>query len=187
MFARNSRARNNILRGENMKSVHGILTLLLMAGLVVVMGCSGNDKDRATASSGSMPSMPTAAQGAAGAGVASGDQAVQADPSSSGGSTLPASTPYTQGKGTAVSQNVNPAPFLTASQAKPAMEGSAGSRGLVSRADGTMFGPADLPAAGIGPGTEGATQGGASRSSNAGRASGLSAPVKPSSNQTSGK
>lgn len=170
-----------------MKSVPGSLAVLLIIGICV--GCSGNDKDRATASSGSMPSMPNTSQGAAGAGAASAEEPAQVDPSSSGGSTLPASTPYSQQKGTTVSQNVNPAPFLTASQAKPGPQ-NLGAVGLVSRADGTMFGPADLPAAGIGPGMEGPTQGGASRSSTrTGRPSGggLSAPVKPSSNQTSGK
>lgn len=173
-----------------MKSVPGILALLLMASLVSVVGCSGNDKDRATASSGSMPSAPTASQGAAGAGVASGDQAVQADPSSSGGSMLPASTPYSQGKAGTVSQNVNPAPFLTAGQAKQGPETNTNSNGLVSRADGTMFGPGDQPAAGIGPGMEGQAQRGAGTSNaGTGKASGggLSAPVKPSSNQSRGK
>lgn len=171
-----------------MKSISGLLALLLFVGIGV--GCSGNDKDRATASSGSAPSSPNTAQGAAGAGMYSADQQTQADPSSSGGSTLQASTPYRQEKGGAVSQNVNPAPFLTASQANPSGQNATSATGLVSRADGTMFGPADLPAAGVGPGMEGgATQGGIPRSSGRGRPSGggLSAPVKPSSNQTSGK
>lgn len=169
-----------------MKSISGFLALLLFVGIGV--GCSGSDKDRATASSGSAPSSPNIAQGAAGAGMSSADEQTQVDPSASGGSTLPASTPYSQEKGKAVSQNVNPAPFLTASQSKPGAQNAA-STGLVSRADGTMFGPADLPAAGVGPGMEGATQSGAAPSSNTGKVSGggLSAPVKPSSNQTSGK
>ena len=169
-----------------MKSFPGFLALLLIVG-AGLLGCSGDDKDRATAGSG-MPSSSNTSEGAGG--VASADQSVQVNPSSSGGSTLPASMPYSQGKSGAVSQSVNPAPFLTASEAKPETQKATGSTGLVSRADGTMYGPNDQPAAGIGPGMEGATQGGASRASNggAGKASGGGlAPVKPPSNPTGGK
>ena len=177
-----------------MKSAFGFLALFVIVSVCAVfVGCSGSDKDRATASSGSAPSSPNTAQGAAGAGMATENEAVQVDPSSSGGSTLPASAPYSQAKGGAVSQNVNPAPFLTASEGKPGEAKVSSSTGLVSRADGTMYGPSDQPAAGIGPGMEGATQGGGARvGANGGRGkasagSGLSAPVKPSSNQTGGK
>jgi hypothetical protein len=177
--------------GENMKTLPGFLVLLL---IVYAVGCSGNDKDRATQPTGSMPSFANTSSGAEGAGVASGDQKLETSPESSGGSSLEASTPYSSGKGGAVSQNINPAPFLAASAAGSGVQGAAprtaSSTGLVSRADGDMYGPSDLSAAGVGPGTSGAAEGGATRNSNAGKAKGntsLSAPAKPPSSQTSGK
>lgn len=171
-----------------MRSFPLLLGLVLIAGAALV-GCSGNDKDRAMASSGSMPSMPATSQGAAGAGMTSVEESVRVDPSSSGGSTLQASMPYTDGKGGAVPQNVNAAPFLAASEESQGTQKNAAFTGLVSRADGTMYGPNDQPAAGIGPGMEGAAQGRGATASSASKASGLgmSAPVKPSSNQVSGK
>jgi hypothetical protein len=173
--------------GENMKTLPGFLVLLL---IVSVMGCSGNDKDRATQPTGSMPSFANTTSGAEGAGVASGDQKLETSPESSGGTSLQASTPYSSGKGGAVSQNLNPAPFLTAAGGKESTPKTASATGLVSRADGDMYGPSDLTAAGVGPGMSGAAEGGATRSSNAGKAKGntsLSAPAKPPSSQTSGK
>jgi hypothetical protein len=174
--------------GENMKALPGFLVLLLITG---VMGCSGNDKDRATQPTGSMPSFPNTTAGAEGAGTASGDQKIETSAASSGGSSLQASTPYSSGKGASVSQNLNPAPFMTASAgAKAGAPNNPNAMGLVSRADGTMYGPNDLSAGGVGPGTSGAAEGGANRNSNAGKAksnTSLSAPVKPPSNQTSGK
>jgi hypothetical protein len=173
--------------GEDMKTLPGFLVSLL---IVFAIGCSGNDKDRVTQPAGSMPSFANTSSGAEGAGVASGDQKMETSASSSGGTSLQASTPYSSGK-TAVSQNLNPAPFLTA--AAPGKGGTpreTSSTGLVSRADGTMYGPSDLSAAGVGPGMSGAAEGGATRNSNAGKAKGntsLSAPAKPPSSQTSGK
>jgi hypothetical protein len=175
---------------KNMKNGFGFLALLMIVCAVFV-GCSGNDKDRATASSGSVPSSPNTAQGAAGAGMRTVDEAAQVDPSSSGGSTLATSTPYTDGKGAAVSQNVNPAPFLTANEAGATTARGGASTGLVSRADGTMYGPSDQPAAGVGPGMENASTGsagmGANRSRGKATAGALSATTKPSADQSSGK
>jgi hypothetical protein len=73
----------------------------------------------------------------------------QPDPAANGGSSLPASAPYTQANSASVPQNVNPAPFLAGGQAQGAASGSpaAPSGRLTSRADGTMIGPNDLPAA----------------------------------------
>lgn len=169
-----------------MKTLPGFLVLLL---IVCAMGCSGNDKDRATQPTGSMPSFPSTSSGAEGAGVASGDQKMETSPASSGGSSLQASTPYSSGKG-AVSQNLNPSPFLTAAAGKGSVPRAASATGLVSRADGTMYGPSDLSAAGVGPGMSGGAEGGAYPASKAGKAksnTGLSAPAKPPSNQSSGK
>lgn len=170
-----------------MKTLPGFLGLLL---IVCAVGCSGNDKERATQPTGSMPSFANTSSGAEGAGVASGDQKTETSAASSGGSSLQASTPYNSGKGT-VSQNLNPSPFLTAAASgNGGAPKAASATGLVSRADGTMYGPSDLAAAGVGPGMSGTAEGGATRSSNAGKAgakTGLSAPVKPPSNQSSGK
>lgn len=176
-----------------MKGIFGFFALLLVVSLCAVfVGCSGNDKDRATASSGSAPSSAETAQGAAGAAMTPVEEPILVDPAASGGSTLPASAPYNQAKGPAVSQNVNPAPFLAASETSANVGKVSSSNGLVARADGTMYGPNDAPAAGVGPSTEGAAQGGAARgASNGGRghasAGGSSATAKPSANQTSGK
>jgi hypothetical protein len=181
------RGNNRSFFGENMKALPGFLVLVLIVG---VMGCSGNDKDRATQPTGSMPSFANTTAGAEGAGAVSGDQKMETSAASSGGSSLQASTPYSSGKSSTVSQNLNPAPFLTAAGAKAGAPNIASATGLVSRADGTMYGPSDLAAAGVGPGMSGAAETGANRSSNAGKAgakTGLSAPAKPASNQTSGK
>jgi hypothetical protein len=186
-LASSASRQQSFIFGENMKALPGFLVLLLIVG---VMGCSGNDKDRATQPTGSMPSFANTTAGAEGAGAVSGDQKMETSAASSGGSSLQASTPYSSGKSSTVSQNLNPAPFLTAAGAKAGAPKTASATGLVSRADGTMYGPTDLAAAGVGPGMSGAAEGGANRSSNAGKAgakTGLSAPAKPASNQTSGK
>ena len=159
------RAQQLFMSGENMRIAAAFIALLLIVGAV---GCSGNDKDRATQPTGSEPSFPNTTAGAAGAGVANGDQQPETAPEGSGGSSLPASTPYNQGNGGTVSQNLNPAPFLMAKEpSSTAGISISSSRGLVARADGTMYGPTDLPAAGVGPGMQGAAEGGAVRSSNA--------------------
>ena len=167
-----------------MKLISCLLASFLIAG---VLGCSGSDKDRATASSGSMPSFPREAQGAEGAGAGAPPLAAYPDAHAAGGSTLGVSTPY-QSKGPAVTQNINPAPFLSGDKAMrggPQQADMAG--GLVSRRDGTMYGPTDLPAAGSGPGMQGAAESGATGGRGARGGGGLSAPVKPPANQTSGK
>jgi hypothetical protein len=78
----------------------------------------------------------------------------QGDPAANGGSSLRASVPY-QGSGAPVSQNVNAAPFLGASQPQGQAIGAAiaPSETLTSSADGTMLGPNDLPAASTGSGS----------------------------------
>jgi hypothetical protein len=130
------------------------LFLLSLMFLIALSGCSGSDKDRPTASPGSMPFQPSEAAGAEGA---SGDQAARPPatlhPEANGGSTLRASTPYA---GTApVSQNLNPSPFLTAAEAHGTTTQAVPTAGLTARADGTMYGPNDQPAAGTGPGIVG--------------------------------
>jgi hypothetical protein len=79
----------------------------------------------------------------------------QPNPAANGGSSLPASAPY-DGGGVTVSQNVNPAPFLAGSSGQPS--GTAGAlppaNSLTSRADGTMYGANDQPAASTTWGTQ---------------------------------
>lgn len=85
------------------------------------------------------------------------------DPAANGGFNLPASSAYNQPAGATVQQqNVNPTPFLTLStspgqvQTAGAPAGAPGltlSGSLTSRADGTMSGPHDQPAATTGWGT----------------------------------
>jgi hypothetical protein len=168
-----------------MKSIVALFACIL---IMSVLGCSGNDKDRATASSGSMPSLPNEARGAAGAGTTSAENAWNTDAKAAGGSNLQVSTPY-QTKGTTVSQNVNPSPYLNATEGlKAGGQNAELAGGLISRRDGTMFGPTDQPAAGIGPGMQGTAQPATSAGTRSTRGGGaVSAPVKPPSSQTTGK
>ncbi|MGH9571699.1 MAG: hypothetical protein ACRD4F_18810 [Candidatus Angelobacter sp.] len=128
--------------------------------LLFVLGCSGNDKDKVPEPAGSMPLKPNVAAGANGArGNVAPVQSPQPDAYASGGSTLPASTPYSQANAPAATQSLNAAPFLGSSEVRGELSKTPPSPGLTSRADGTMYGPQDQPAAGIGPGTMGETQG----------------------------
>lgn len=136
-----------ILPGDFVKN---LLTIAIIGALITVAGCSGNNV-------GTSPSLPEAVEGAAGAGAQSEPQPSQIDSHSNGGSSLAAASPYSgDGKSTA-QQNVNPTPFLQASSpmkagmAMPAVTGTT----LVSRADGTMYGPTDMSPAGADPGPQG--------------------------------
>jgi hypothetical protein len=124
--------------GDIVKNLFGIAVICM---LMIVAGCSGNNV-------GTSPSLPDAVEGAAGAGQLGTPQPVQIDSASNGGSSLAAAAPYAgDGKGGAVQQNVNAAPFLQASTPmKTGMALPAGA--LVSRADGTMYGPTDMSPAG---------------------------------------
>jgi hypothetical protein len=101
--------------------------------LMFAQGCTSNDRTpaRPEGSLNTQESAPATASGNL------AQPSGQADPAANGGSSLPASTPY-QGSGAPVSQNVNPAPFLAASQAQGQAVGLATtSGGLTIRADGT--------------------------------------------------
>jgi hypothetical protein len=84
--------------------------LSLSVGLIVV-GCTGNDKTAAglEGSLNAPPAPPVSANNHP-------QTATHADPAANGGYNLPATTPY-QGAST-VSQTLNAAPFLAASQAR---------------------------------------------------------------------
>lgn len=120
--------------------------------LLVAQGCTSNDRFGAgTAGSITTPASASAAPPSGGAAPISRPS----DPAANGGSTLPAAAPYSDGS--SVPQNVNPAPFLTASQSGGAGgASSAPPSTLTSRADGTMRGPNDQPAATTGWGTSSA-------------------------------
>jgi hypothetical protein len=112
--------------------------------LLCALGCTSNDRVGAGREGNlNTPNTPAATQG-----IPADSQTQPSgrpDPAANGGSSLPASAPY-QGDAT-VTQNVNPAPFLTASQPEAGSTGGAPSNTLTSRADGTMRGPNDQPAA----------------------------------------
>jgi hypothetical protein len=117
--------------------------------LMFGQGCTSNDRTPAgpEGSLNTPESAPATASGSA------TQPSGQADPAANGGSSLPASAPY-QGNGAPVSQNLNPAPFLAASQPQGQASGSTTALdGLTSRADGTMRGPNDQPAASTGWGS----------------------------------
>ena len=124
--------------------------------LALAQGCTSNDKVKA----GTEGSITTPAS--ASVAPASGDAAPisqPSDPAANGGSTLPAAAPYTEAGGASAPQNVNPAPFLVANEsAGPGGSTSAPANTLASRADGTMSGPNDLPAASTGWGTPAANK-----------------------------
>jgi hypothetical protein len=125
--------------------VKNLFSIAVICTLMIVAGCEMNRTP--------LPSLPDAARGAAGAGELPAPAPPQIDSASNGGSSLMAAAPYAgDGKGT-VQQNINPVPFLQTSvpmKSGMSMPASAAET-LVSRADGTMFGPTDLPPAGAGP------------------------------------
>lgn len=148
----------------------------LVCAVMLVAGCSSGNN------SGTTPSLPTVAEGAAGAGQQGTPQPPQIDSASNGGSSLAAAAPYAgDGKGGAVQQNINATPFLQASTPmKTGMPLPAASGALVSRADGTMYGPTDMSPAGAGPGTQGMTSSGSAANQSSGaKPTAGAAPAKP--------
>ena len=126
---------------------HVAIVSISLFVLMIAQGCTSLDRTPAGLEGNLNPTESAPA-------TASGNHTQptgQADPAANGGSSLAASVPY-QGSGALVSQNVNPAPFLAASQPQGAATGTATapSETLTSRADGTMRGPNDLPAASTG-------------------------------------
>jgi hypothetical protein len=113
--------------------------------LSLAQGCTSNDKDKA-GTEGSITTPASASVAPASGGAAPISQA--SDPAANGGSTLPAAAPYSDASAPSAQQNVNAAPFLVANEsAGPGGTTSAPASTLTSRADGTMSGPNDLPAA----------------------------------------
>ncbi len=137
------------------KTVKRFALLLAASMLLVASGFSGTQAKPAAPG-------PSAAAGAENAGSGgSAQQSPQTDAHANGGSALPASMPYTQPNAPVASQNLNAAPFLIFAEPRGAAGAPAQPRspGLTSRADGTMYGPSDQPAAGTGQGMIAAPEG----------------------------
>jgi hypothetical protein len=142
---------------EEGTAVKPLLILTISFLLLLAQGCTSNDKSGAGRESS--VTTPTSATELAVSGNVP-PVTRSSDPAANGGADLAASTPYNQSNGATVQQNVNPAPFMTAGigQAQGAGAGGAAlttSGRLTSRADGTMSGPSDQPAATTGWGTAG--------------------------------
>lgn len=124
---------------------------LALFGLIIIgLLMSGCDTAR--------PSEPIAkgAEGSAAAAAAPAQPSPQPDPAANGGSSLAASTPYNGSANVVQAQNVNAAPFLTGNQTQPSATTGAPPppNSLTSRADGTMYGANDQPAASTTWGTQ---------------------------------
>ncbi|HEX7285160.1 MAG TPA: hypothetical protein VF532_03210 [Candidatus Angelobacter sp.] len=137
------------------------LFLVLPALLMMVVGCPVVDQrpEKTSAASMAAPAPST---------VTKAEVPVRSDPASNGGSSLKASMPYSQPGAPVAAQNLNAAPFLIAAESRGAIVPAlTWSPALTSRADGTMYGPADRPAAGIGQGMAVSAEGGKSPSKKA--------------------
>jgi hypothetical protein len=138
-------------------AVKPLLILTISFLLLLAQGCTSNDKSGAGVE-GSITT-PASASVAPPSGNAP-PVTRSSDPAANGGAGLAASAPYSQANSATVQQNVNPAPFMTAGVGQGQGAGSDGATSttsgrLISRADGTMSGPNDHPAATTGWGTPG--------------------------------
>ena len=121
-------------------------TLLLF--VFVFSGCSGNDRTGAGRNLGGDTSSSSAATP-----QDYNWSHFQTDAQASGGTTLKASTPYKQANAPAVSQNLNPAPFMAGNQV--GQSPNAANVVATNRAMGTVEGLMDQPPASVGPGMQG--------------------------------
>lgn len=134
------------------------LFLVLSALMMMVVGCPVVDEKPEKAPAASMAAQAPNAETKV-------EESVRSDPASNGGSSLRASMPYSQPGAPVASQNLNPAPFLIAAESHGAIvPAQTWSPALTSRADGTMSGLGDRPAAGIGQGMAVTAEGGKSQS-----------------------
>lgn len=117
------------------------------------LGCSGNDYSGAGQSEGG----DVSASSAATAQDYGQRPPEQTDSASSGGFTTKASDPYSHGNGAAVSQNVNPTPFMGSSNGGLRGENpqNASANLATNRAVGEMEGATDQPPGAIAPGEMG--------------------------------
>jgi hypothetical protein len=133
-----------------------LLTVTIACALMCASGCIRTTQDSAGLER--QPGVPPT-QATADA-TSAADQPSQSDPQANGGLSLRAAAPYASGS-TAVPQNVNPNPFVTAASQIQAPSGMTvpPPTSLTRSADGTMSGPHDLPPATTGWGTPAATYG----------------------------
>ena len=117
--------------------------------LLIFIGCSENDRTGAGQNTGGNNGSSLAAT----THDYSSPSRPRSDAQASGGTTLRASTPYRQANGNTVSQNLNPAPFMSGGPI--GQSPSSSSAVATNRAMGTVEGPMDQPPAGIGPGMQG--------------------------------
>jgi hypothetical protein len=102
------------------------LALLSLSATLLAVGCTSNDK-----TSAGLEGNPNAPPPAPVSADSRTQPSSQGDPAANGGFNLPASAPY-QGNAT-VTQNVNPAPFLAASQSQAAGATSQNKAGATSQ------------------------------------------------------
>jgi hypothetical protein len=137
--------------------VKTLFSVVIAYALLCAQGCTRNDRD--TAGLQREPGVPPTQ--AASEPTSPAEPTYQSDPAANGGLTLRAAAPYAAG-GAAVSQNVNPGPFVNAAQGSSSTNSAVPDPNLLTRsADGTMSGPNDLPAATTGWGTPAANYGSA--------------------------
>ena len=102
------------------------LALLSLSATLLAVGCTANDK-----TSAGLEGNPNAPPPAPVSADTRTQPSAQGDSAANGGFNLPASAPY-QGNAT-VTQNVNPAPFLAASQSQAAGAASQNKAGATSQ------------------------------------------------------
>jgi len=131
------------------KNFHIAFATLLLLLAFLFSGCSGNDSTGAGHNLGG----DTSSSSAATPQDYNWSSHSQTDPQASGGTTLKASTPYKQANAPAVSQNLNPAPFMAVNQI--GQSPNAANVVETNRAMGTVEGLMDQPPASVGPGMQG--------------------------------
>ena len=122
--------------------------LLVCAASILVLGVVGCPSSQTPGEKAQAAMSPSAEAAGANTASAANQQEAAPDAASTGGSSLGASAPYKHA-GASVPQNVNPGPFMIATQ--PAGKTPPKPSPLISRADGTMMGPNDQLASGTGP------------------------------------
>lgn len=128
----------------------GLLGIILL--FVLMQGCTSSDRDSAGLKR--RPGVPPAAEASPTPAPNGGQVGAHFSSEANGGTRLATAAPYS-GTGAPAPQNINPGPFLVASQNQTGAQNgpSINPRALTRSADGTMSGPNDLPPATTGWGT----------------------------------
>jgi hypothetical protein len=138
---------------EKIVSVKTTIAFLALASFSLLIGCSRSDYTGAGESKGGDVSNSSAAT-PQDYGQKPPDQF---DSASSGGSTTQASDPYSHNNGSAISQNINPAPFVgsSAGTLRGQNPQDATTNLATNRAVGEMEGATDQPPGAVAPGEMG--------------------------------